>query len=244
MAKTKEHELAKTPEPQGGAIAQYARPFEFEGEDRGDLTIPRIIIHQGDISEKEYGAFPKGTLMNAALKTKLESDCFVALGIGWAEWIQWGPERSGIVHRTRVRDELPPGAEEWAVDTNGKRIPPPYQKYWNFLVMQPGADFPIVFSLKRSSKAQRKCYNLIMQIERGRAAAGKPPMLWKIGTVDAENAKGKWKEPALIPSGDPPADLLQQVALARASLQCRTVNVRMDEPDHAQTDEYDPDARG
>lgn len=239
MGKTKS-EIAK---PVASAITQadpYARPWTLEGEDQSDMLIPRLILHQGSISEQYYGEHPAGTLIDSTTQTVLPSAKFVATGISWKNWIKWrGDIGEGVEYNTRIRGEVPADDLEWHEDE-----PPAASMFYNFIVVIEGYDTPLCLSFKASSKHQRKAAKTLNQLEKIRAGNSKRPGLYALEVIDEKNGKNKWKDLQLKPIGDAPDDL--------AAIACQWFNalsdsktIKIDDPKSGQTDaagEYDPDS--
>lgn len=231
------------------ALRQHARPFEYENADSADETIPRVVLHQGDISEKYYGKHEKGTLIHSQTMEVLPSRKFVVAGHAWTEYIAFGDNLGDpIKGRTRDKSTIPAGGLEWkdGADKDGKPegIPPVWDTFWNFLVLFDGCDSPIVLSLRRSGgKEHRKAYSLIKQMCSARAAAGKPSLLFEYGTALKENKQGRWLVPQIGLRGEPPVELAAQAAVWADAFSGREVKVAVDAGEHQQaqqTTDYDP----
>lgn len=235
---SKKSELATQ---QGGALAtsQYARDYKMEGEDSGDAVMPRVILHQGDISEKYYGQHPKGTLLHSITGEVIEARRFTPLGIAWKEWMKFGDKFGDTLdYKTRNKSEVPPEDLQW----NGNE-PPAASLFYNFVVLFEGMDSPVCLSMKASSKFQRSAAQALNQMEKIRGAKKLAPGLYELDIVDRENDKGKWKDLKLRPVGNPSDDLAKASYEFYQALSGKHLDVHQDkEPEP--TDAYDPDKDG
>jgi hypothetical protein len=206
---SKKNELATQ---QGGEIvaSQYHRDYKMEGEDNTDSVMPRVILHQGDISEKYYGKQEKGTLLNSVTGEILTARKFHPLGISWKEWIRLG-ENIGdrIVYRHRNKADVPAADLLWDEDETKKPKDraPKASLFYNFVVLFEGATEPICLSLKAKSKLQRGAAKALNQMIKIRVARKLDPGLYELDIIDASNDKGKWKDVKIRPIGNPSEDL-------------------------------------
>lgn len=235
-------ELAK----QGtGALAKAAdvAPWRMDGETSEDFIIPRLTIHQGDISEKKYGAGEKGSIIYTTSSQKVDDPSFVPI-CGWKEYICWGAEQGDpMLYRTRNRDEVPAGDLDWT--KNGEKdVPPKCETFSNIAVILKGKFLPVILSLSKSSKHQYKFGRVLNQLEKERGAEGKPRGLYKIEVIDEQNAKGKWKDMLLRPAGDAPADMMELVAEWSTKINPATAktNIGDNAPDATPSEGFDPES--
>lgn len=224
---------------QGGALAersQFARDYRMEGEDSSDAVIPRIILHQGDISEKYYGQHPKGTLLHSITTEPVEARRFTPVGIAWKEWMKFGDKfGEKMAYKTRNKAEVPADDLEWHGDE-----PPAASLFYNFVVMFDGTDEPVCLSLKGSSKMQRSAAMSLNQMEKVRSGRGMAPGFYELEVVDRENDKGKWKDLKIRPVGNPPEKLTKKAYECWQALHVKTVAAHDDgAPDAAGG--YDPE---
>lgn len=167
---------------------------------------PRLIIHQGDISEKYYGAHPKGTLLDSVTRESVGAVPlqFVAIGVNWTEYIRFG-EKFGapMVYRHKSKAAVPPEDLEW----HGTE-PPACSTIFNHMILIEGREVPILISLRGSSKHDRRFKDALNQYQQIRRAKKIGPGLYEFNLADAENDKGKWKVPTLRYMGNPPKAML------------------------------------
>ena len=231
----KKHELVKQ---QGGELAtsQYARDYRMEGEDSGDTIIPRVILHQGDISEKYYGEHPKGTLLHSVTGEVIETRKFTPVGIAWKEWMKFGDKfGESIEYKTRNKSEVPPEDLNW----NGDE-PPAASLFYNFVVMFDGMSEPICLSMRGSSKFQRSAALALNQMEKIRASRKAVPGFYELEIVDRENDKGKWKDLKLRPVGNPPDELAASAFECYKALSVKNVEVHQESGGGEADTGYDP----
>ena len=231
MAKDKQ--LA-TVAPGGGELAgpsPYARRYVTEGDRPELIQMPTVHLHQGDISAKEYGEFPKGTLVHSSAKTKLASDTFVLLSGGWIEYSRAADDGKGWEYKTRNRNEVPAADLVW-----GDGIPPAAMMTWYAPALFVGEETPVAIAVKFKSKDQQQAYSVVAQLEQSRAKMGRSPMLWKYGHKQKENAKGRWLVPQFQPAGEPPESLLKAASMWFDAAATATIA----EPG----EDFDPDSMG
>lgn len=239
-------ELAK----QGtGALAKAAdvAPWQFEGKDKDDYIVPRISIHQGQISEKKYGKGELGSLIDTTTCDKLPSVQFVPIR-GWKKFVAWSDELNHPpIYSYDKREEVPPADFQWTKDKAGKDIPPACTIYSNFAVLFDGMDFPVVLSMKSSDKRQATFAKLLNQLEEVRSKGGQSRGLYAVEVVDATNAKGDWKSWRLKPMGNPSAELWEKVVMWIGVLSTATIKTDLEdhpaaEPAAAQAEGFDPES--
>lgn len=234
---SKKTELAQQ---EGGALApsEYARPYQMEGKDQDDVLMPRLILHQGDISEKYYGKHAKGTILHSVTGDAIEARRFCPIGLAWKEWIRFGENFGDRMHyRTRLKSEVPPDDLEWHGDD-----PPAASLFYNFVVILEGTDLPVCLSLKGSDKLQRSAAQALNQLEEVRAARKAGPGLYELELADRENAKGKWKSLKVRPVGNPSPELAKASFEAWGALSGKSVEVHQDSDGAEKT--YDPNIDG
>lgn len=211
--------------------------WQMEGEDRSDFLIPRVIVHQGDIAEKYYGVHEKGTLLDTSTKEPIPSMKFVPL-TAWKEYIKWsGSIGDPPEYATRLRAEVPDADLKWTGDE-----PPACTTYRNFAVLFDGMAMPVVLSLSDAKKTQRMSGKLLNQLEKMRGSQCKGRGFYEIKIVDCENKKGKWKDMAVQPCGNPPDALATAAAAWIENLSGQ--EIKTNTTDHvAEADTgFDPDA--
>lgn len=235
MSKKQESGLAVS-EPQGTTAlagpSPYARSFNIEGERAELLRMPFVHLHQGTISEKEYGDFPKGSLIHSGSKTVMASDQFILLSGGWMEYSR-ADDNGRWIYKTRDRNEVPPADLVW----NGDE-PPAALMTWFAPALFVGEEMPVAIAIKINSKVKQTAYSTVVQAEKARAAMRRSPLLWKYGNTPQENKQGKWIVPKFTSAGDPPAELLKRASLWFEAASTATVA----EPHAQDTGDYDPDA--
>lgn len=222
----------------GGELApsQYARHYKMEGEDSGDVVMPRVILHQGDISEKYYGRHPKGTLLHSVTSEVIESRKFTPLGLAWKEWMKFGDKfGESMQYKTRNKAEVPPEDLQWQGDE-----PPAASLFYNFVVLFDGMVEPVCLSMKASSKLQKSAALALNQMEKIRAGRSAAPGFYELDIVDRENDKGKWKDIKIRPIGNAPPDLEKTAFEFYQALSTRTVEVHQDAGSGGDSDGYDP----
>ena len=219
-----------------GALANAAdvRPWNFEGEDSDDFLVPRITIHQGDISQKKYGPGTKGTLIDTTTNDTLPSMKFSPI-YGWKEWIKWGEKRGGNPeYRTRNKSDVPPEDLQWHDNE-----PPAATLTRNFAVLFDGMSTPVVISWKDSSKRQRTCGKLLNQLEKLRAAQNLGRGLYEIVVVEESNDEGDWKDWTIKPIGNPDDAMSKTVAQWTDALTGKTVQTNIEAAEKSEG--FDPD---
>ena len=206
--------------------SEFHRPWQMNGEDETDSILPRVIIHQGDISEKEYGHHPKGTLLDSVTLTPLTSNRFVPIGIAWKEWFKWGGRGQGLVYKVRNVNEVPPEDLVW----QGKE-PPTCTLYRNFALIFEGSDTPVCLSLKDSMPLPRRAGQALNQLEKIRALKKKGPGLYELEVIDQENDRGRWKDLRIKPIGNPPDDFAALALMWFESLNTKQVETHQEKQD-------------
>lgn len=192
----------------GGALAtksEFNRPFQMEGEDRDDDIMPRVVLHQGDMSENAgHGEHDKGTILNSVTKEVIESHKFVPIGVAWKQYIRFGANRGDpIVYNTRDRAAVPDADTKWQ-----EKTPPVCTVFRNFVVLFEGEETPVCLSFKSSDKIQNNAGKSLNLMEKSRTVQGKCPGLYELEIVDDSNDKGKWKNMRPRPCGDPTTEML------------------------------------
>ena len=202
------------------ALTEYHRTWAMQGEDEDDVLLPRVVLHQGDISESRHGRHPKGTLINSGTGEVIESRRFVPI-TGFKTWIKYG-ENIGdpVEYCTRDKSQVPPEDLQWK---DGQ--PPATQLFRNVVVLFEDMTTPTCFSLKDSSRHQRQSGKMLNQCEKARSAQKKSPGLYEIEVVDASNARGSWKDLRVKPVGDPSEELCKLALTWFDALQVKNVEV-------------------
>lgn len=227
MHKTKD--LTTVPGGGNGAATKFdpATAYQMAGSDSTDFKTSRIVIHQGDISERDYGPQPKGTLIAHDTKQPLTNQNirFVVIS-AWKEYIRWSENRAGgqIYHTSRLSD-VPPEDLRWH-----DKSPPKCIVYYNFAVLVEGEALPMVLSMKNSERHTRVFAETLHKCESARVAMKKTRGLYGMKVVDASNDKGRWKAPMLVQLGDAaPEALAEAVSWSRTAFATAVNNVEAEE---------------
>lgn len=182
-------------------------------DERAQIQVARLTIYQGTTEEVEQygeGTFKRGdwidTLSIRSLGTKINA--VPVPGLYKATYAVWEKGKRVPTHTWDDAKKVPPELMQSTTDANGIWIPPQAQEQISAVFCVQGEPFPFVIVFKKTGL---KAFNRrIIPMETQLAAAGMPPGMYELSSIDDKNAAGQaYKRLTAKYVGRPPEDLMK-----------------------------------
>ena len=178
-------------------------------------TLGRIAMYQGTAQEQaKYGegVFKRGDFIDVLEGRKLASSRIVPI---YCEviWQRWDKDQASpnYTYTNAEKYKIPTEDLEWNGD-----LPPACAKMYRVIVLVDGEPWPYMFIVKRT---MLKAFDLILQLEARRAAAGRGSGIYELGSEDDKNAAGNsYKKLTAKAAGDIPEALFELYRSSRAGI--------------------------
>lgn len=171
-----------------------------EGQDNSGARMARLALYQGTSEEEaRYGKFDRGVFIDTLEKRPVETKAVMVLG-GFTTWSRWSQGSKTPDYTFRNKRDVP------KEDLEG--FPPAAVECVNLIVIVGGEPWPYLLRIKRTAMAA--WMNTIQPNEGRRAAAGKGPGCYQLGSQQDKNAAGQtYRRLTVERMYEPPAEMLE-----------------------------------